>query len=207
LPQFRRGLQANLITTELIVNRPILTAFTLAAAAWMIAAPSPAQQSPPHGQFVPYVCDLVSQNDVYARYINTGGHFILNVFAGQEDNSDNAGATLDGIDGARFNRLDLDFHGICDGSFQIVYFGASNTEGVSIDCSQAIQTQHGAYTHLTVTPDMFGVPKGDKVIQFCLSQFTTEDGPRSDLITNVQLNGVALQPNRKVTAECQFTTE
>lgn len=188
--------------------RPIITAFMFAGAAWMIAAPSPAQQfPPPHGQLVPYVCDAASEFDVYSRYINTPGNLVLNVFAGQQDNSDNAGATIDGIDGARFNRLDLDFYGICDGSFAVTYFGASNPGGVSVDCSQAIETRNGAYTHLTFTPDMFDVPRGDKIIQFCLSQFTTEIGPRSDLIKNVQVNGSPIQPNTKVTAQCQFTTE
>jgi hypothetical protein len=180
----------------------------LAAAAWMIAAPSPAQQSPPHGQAVPYVCDLSAPNDVYARYINISGHLVLSIFAAQEDNSDNAGATLDGIDGARFNRLDLDFNGICDGTFQVTLFGESTVEGISVDCSQALQTKHGNYTHLTFTPDMFGVPKGEKIVQFTLSQFTPErGGPRGDLVTNVQLNGVLLQPNTKVTAGCQFISD
>lgn len=190
------------------MNRPLFTAFVLAAAAWMLAAPSPAQQSPPHGQAVPYVCDLSTPNDVYSRYINISGHLVLSIYAAREENSDNAGATLDGIDGARFNRLDLDFNGICDDTFQVAYFGASNVLGASVDCSQAIQTKHGAYTHLTFTPDMFGVPKGDKIIQFTLSQFTPDSGSaRGDLITNVQVNGVSMQPNTKVTAACQFTSD
>jgi len=172
----------------------------------MIASPSQAQGHNQQGTVVPYVCDDSDAGDVTARFVNYFGHFLLSIHADQENNGDNAGATVDGIDGVPFRRLDMDFKGTCDGTISIIYFGAANVQGATATCDQAIQTPApGGYTHLTFTPSMFGVAEGSKIGQFTVAQFTSDTEPRNDLITNVRVNGAPIAPNTQQIAKCQFT--